>query len=45
MIHYVIQIRCIIQLSELLENYNYLCHLDNPDKIIQLSELLENYNF
>ena len=34
----------IIQLSELLENYNTFCDKECYKKIIQLSELLENYN-
>ena len=34
----------IIQLSELLENYNENWLKDNEGDIIQLSELLENYN-
>ena len=34
----------IIQLSELLENYNLFSRLANLLVIIQLSELLENYN-
>ena len=34
----------IIQLSELLENYNLHGTVSERDLIIQLSELLENYN-
>ena len=34
----------IIQLSELLENYNLMSCIDVTILIIQLSELLENYN-
>ena len=34
----------IIQLSELLENYNRLSVCSTECNIIQLSELLENYN-
>ena len=34
----------IIQLSELLENYNYDNMICANNPIIQLSELLENYN-
>ena len=34
----------IIQLSELLENYNTLTYDKMQSEIIQLSELLENYN-
>ena len=34
----------IIQLSELLENYNYYSPARHNSLIIQLSELLENYN-
>ena len=34
----------IIQLSELLENYNELSKSTLANTIIQLSELLENYN-
>ena len=37
-------VRRIIQLSELLENYNTTTSKVKTKKIIQLSELLENYN-
>ena len=39
-----IKCRAIIQLSELLENYNYDDMICANNPIIQLSELLENYN-
>ena len=40
----LITILHIIQLSELLENYNKMAMLITILHIIQLSELLENYN-